>query len=79
MASFSLPQVFESDTEWGPTAACVPAELEHLPFAPFSKADKVGRASDWTQAAYQKFSGAVCVCSCTRICFCMGHVQHFLA
>ncbi|KAF5837662.1 eukaryotic translation initiation factor 3 subunit D [Dunaliella salina] len=57
LPSFALPEVFESDDGWGPTAACVPPELQHLPFAPFSKSDKVGRASDWTQAAYQKFSG----------------------
>lgn len=59
-------QVFDSADEWGPTAACVPPELENLPFAPFSKADKVGRASDWTQTAYQKFPGA-----CGRL-FCVS-------
>jgi len=64
---YALPEVFESD-DWGPTAACIPAELQHLPFAPFSKSDKVGRASDWTQAAYQKFSGGCCSTEVKNCC-----------
>lgn len=40
---------------WGPCS--VPEHLKDVPFAPFGKGDKLGRASDWTQAAYQKNYG----------------------
>lgn len=38
---------------WGPTA--LPAQFKDVPYyAPFNKGDKVGRAADWQQQAYQK-------------------------
>ena len=57
---YAAPQVEENDDGWGPST--VPEHLKDVPFAPFSKGDKLGRAADWTQQAYQKFPGAVVVC-----------------
>lgn len=31
---------------------------QDMPFAPFSKTDKLGKAADWTNTGYQKYSGA---------------------
>lgn len=35
----------------------MPEHLKDVPFAPFSKGDKIGRAADWTASAYQKYPG----------------------
>ena len=53
---YPAPEVCENDDGWGPCT--VPEHLKDVPFAPFSKGDKLGRAADWTQQAYQKFPGA---------------------
>jgi translation initiation factor 3 subunit D len=42
---------------WGPPPTSIPPHLADVPFAPFGKGDKIGRASDWTQGAYQKYPG----------------------
>ena len=57
---YAAPQVEENDDGWGPST--VPEHLKDVPFAPFSKGDKLGRAADWTQQAYQKFPGAFLGC-----------------
>lgn len=36
----------------------MPEHLKDVPFAPFSKGDKLGKAADWTQQAYQRNQGA---------------------
>ncbi|PWN86562.1 translation initiation factor eIF-3, subunit D [Acaromyces ingoldii] len=59
MASFSLPQIQETPDHWGPPASplsglnrsVLPEELRDIPFAPFSKADKIGRIADWNANA----------------------------
>ncbi|KAJ9522640.1 hypothetical protein QJQ45_019730 [Haematococcus lacustris] len=56
-AAFPVPNVVPNDDGWGPNPSAVPAHLADVPFAPFGKGDKIGRASDWTQAAYQKYPG----------------------
>jgi Eukaryotic translation initiation factor 3 subunit 7 (eIF-3) len=48
-------EVEDNPDGWGPTT--VPERLKDVPFAPFNKGDKLGKASDWTQQAYQKYSG----------------------
>lgn len=48
-------EVEDNPDGWGPTS--VPEHLKDVPFAPFNKGDKLGKASDWTQQAYQKYSG----------------------
>jgi translation initiation factor 3 subunit D len=55
--AFPVPDVLPNDDGWGPSATAIPPHLVDVPFAPFGKGDKIGRASDWTQAAYQKFPG----------------------
>ncbi len=59
-ASFPIPDVIPNDDGWGPSSSCIPPQLADVPFAPFGKGDKIGRASDWTQNAYQKFGGRLC-------------------
>ena len=34
-------------TAWGPMLTSVPPGFEDIPFAPFSKSDKIGRVADW--------------------------------
>lgn len=52
---FDVPQVQENPDGWGPCA--VPEHMKDMPFAPFGKGDKIGKAADWTQAAFQKYPG----------------------
>ena len=52
---YEVPDISDNKDGWGPTT--VPARLEGIPFAPFSKSDKLGRAADWTNQNYQKYSG----------------------
>jgi len=58
--SFGVPQVAENLDGWGPDASSVPSQLEHVPYAPFSKGDRVGRASDWTGQAFKYNQGIDC-------------------
>lgn len=53
---FQVPDVQDNADGWGPSS--VPASLTDVPFAPFGKGDKIGRAADWTQSAYNKYQGA---------------------
>lgn len=55
--AFGVPQVAENSDGWGPDATSVPSQLEHVPYAPFSKGDRVGRASDWTGQAFKYNQG----------------------
>jgi hypothetical protein len=54
---YAVPEIQDNPEGWGPCN--VPEHLKDVPFAPFSKGDKLGKAADWTQQAYQKnFPGA---------------------
>jgi hypothetical protein len=57
---YAVPEIQDNPEGWGPCS--VPDHLKDVPFAPFSKGDKLGKAADWTQQAYQKFPG-VCPCA----------------
>lgn len=58
MGGFVLPRVAPQPDGWGPPAGLQPPpEFADLPYAPFSKSDKLGRAADWTQTGYSKFGG----------------------
>lgn len=46
MASFSLPDLEDNPTGWGPCGMA--SQFEAIPFAPFNKNDRLGRVSDWT-------------------------------
>lgn len=50
MASFELPTIQDNpDGGWGPSQTNFPQDFKFkdIPYAPFSKADKLGRFADW--------------------------------
>ena len=47
--AFPLPVLTDTPDGWGPAGP--PPELEGIPFAPYSKGERVGRAADFTPAA----------------------------
>eukprot|EP00245_Coleochaete_scutata_P017967 TRINITY_DN90_c0_g1_i1.p1 TRINITY_DN90_c0_g1~~TRINITY_DN90_c0_g1_i1.p1 ORF type:complete len:554 (+),score=148.71 TRINITY_DN90_c0_g1_i1:33-1694(+) len=51
---FLVPTLSDNQEGWGPTT--VPEQFKDIPYAPFNKGDKLGRASDWTGQAY-KYGG----------------------
>lgn len=54
MASFSLPPITDNpDGSWGPSSSNMPAEykFKEIPYAPYSKSDKLGRFADWYDGA----------------------------
>jgi Eukaryotic translation initiation factor 3 subunit 7 (eIF-3) len=56
--AFRVPEVQENEDGWGPTT--LPPQLDGVPYAPFSKGDKVGRVADFTQGGgFGKYGGAV--------------------
>jgi translation initiation factor 3 subunit D len=44
-ASYKTPQVDVNENGWGPTK--LPEKFLNVPYAPFSKGDKLGKASDF--------------------------------
>jgi hypothetical protein len=53
---FSIPTLHDNVDGWGPCT--VPEEYKDIPYAPFSKNDRLGKAADWINLGYQKFSSA---------------------
>lgn len=54
MASFSLPQINDNpDGGWGPSSSNLPAQFKFkdIPYAPYSKTDKLGRFADWNDVS----------------------------
>lgn len=50
MASFSLPTINDNpDGGWGPSSSNLPSQFKfkEIPYAPYSKSDKLGRFADW--------------------------------
>ena len=50
MASFSLPTINDNpDGGWGPSFSNLPSQFKFkdIPYAPYSKSDKLGRFADW--------------------------------
>ncbi|KAF8341451.1 translation initiation factor eIF-3, subunit D [Cantharellus anzutake] len=45
---FSLPPILDSDT-WGPPASSIADQFKGIPYAPYSKSDKLGRFADWSE------------------------------
>jgi len=45
-ASFTVPHIFDNPTGWGPTEESVPQKFIDLPYAPFTKGDKLGKVAD---------------------------------
>lgn len=46
---FVLPSVADNPHGWGPST--VPEELSNVPYAPYSKSDRLGKIADWTAPA----------------------------
>jgi translation initiation factor 3 subunit D len=54
MAPFSLPPINDNpDGSWGPSSSNMPSEYKfrEIPYAPYSKSDKLGRFADWYDGA----------------------------
>jgi translation initiation factor 3 subunit D len=52
MASFSLPTINDNpDGAWGPSTSNFPEQFKFkdIPYAPYSKSDKLGRFADWNE------------------------------
>eukprot|EP00177_Eucheuma_denticulatum_P007516 GFKZ01013676.1.p2 GENE.GFKZ01013676.1~~GFKZ01013676.1.p2 ORF type:complete len:546 (-),score=80.24 GFKZ01013676.1:2114-3751(-) len=48
MATFKPPVIHDNPDGWGPPMELAPAKFQDMPYAPFSKSDRLGRAADWT-------------------------------
>uniref|UniRef100_U9U745 EIF3d n=1 Tax=Rhizophagus irregularis (strain DAOM 181602 / DAOM 197198 / MUCL 43194) TaxID=747089 RepID=U9U745_RHIID len=46
--SFKLPEIIDNDNGWGPSPVMLPEKFRDIPYAPYSKADKLGRIADWS-------------------------------
>lgn len=51
---FQLPKIYDQQGGWGPTANVIPTQFRDIPYAPYSKGDKLGRVADWTNPDAQK-------------------------
>ncbi|XP_014671449.1 PREDICTED: eukaryotic translation initiation factor 3 subunit D-like [Priapulus caudatus] len=49
-AKFIPPKIQDNPSGWGPCA--VPDQFKDMPYQPFYKADRLGKASDWTGSTY---------------------------
>jgi len=43
---FKLPKIEQNTDGWGPHS--LPTQFNDVPFAPFSKSDRLGKIADWT-------------------------------
>ncbi|KAL1411237.1 hypothetical protein Q8F55_002188 [Vanrija albida] len=49
---FVLPPIHDNeDGSWGPSTSTIPAPFKDIPYAPFSKSDKITRIADWHDPA----------------------------
>lgn len=48
MASFKELVIHDNPDGWGPPMDLAPEKFTDMPYAPFSKSDRLGRAADWT-------------------------------
>lgn len=48
MATFKGLVIHDNPDGWGPPMDLAPAKFTDMPYAPFSKSDRLGRAADWT-------------------------------
>ena len=56
MAGVSLADTISQlgiDEEWGPESVAA-TTLDGIPYAPYSKGDKLGRMADWTQEGKER-------------------------
>eukprot|EP00270_Netrium_digitus_P011632 TRINITY_DN3718_c0_g1_i1.p1 TRINITY_DN3718_c0_g1~~TRINITY_DN3718_c0_g1_i1.p1 ORF type:complete len:583 (+),score=160.88 TRINITY_DN3718_c0_g1_i1:136-1884(+) len=52
---FVVPKLADNPEGWGPTS--IPEAFNEIPYAPFNKSDRVGRASDWTSQGFKQGGG----------------------
>ncbi|KZS97794.1 translation initiation factor eIF-3, subunit D [Sistotremastrum niveocremeum HHB9708] len=45
--SFTLPPLPDAEDTWGPNPSYAKLPIHEVPYAPYSKADKLGRVADW--------------------------------
>lgn len=61
MVSFSLPPIQDNpDGGWGPSSSNLPEKFKFkdIPYAPYSKSDKLGRFADWNELSSDNRGGA---------------------
>ncbi|KAJ2789761.1 hypothetical protein H4R21_006667, partial [Coemansia helicoidea] len=54
LSSFSLPPVHDNPAGWGPAGTQTPEGFAEIPYALFSKGDKVSRAANWVNPDGQR-------------------------
>ncbi len=62
MPSFSLPPINDNpDGSWGPSSSNLPEQFKFkdIPYAPYSKADKLGRFADWNDPSADNRPAAI--------------------
>ncbi|ORX99469.1 translation initiation factor eIF-3, subunit D [Basidiobolus meristosporus CBS 931.73] len=47
-ANFVLSSIDDNESGWGPSATHLPEQYKDIPYAPYSKGDKLGRIADWS-------------------------------
>ncbi|CAM9621308.1 unnamed protein product [Chrysoparadoxa australica] len=52
MSEFTTPKVHINEEGWGPESSNLPPQFKDVPFAPFGKGDRIGRAADFTVPMY---------------------------
>ncbi|ORX45327.1 translation initiation factor eIF-3, subunit D [Hesseltinella vesiculosa] len=52
--SFQLPSLLDRQNGWGPAVDSTLIKFKDIPYAPYSKGDKLGRVADWTNPDGQK-------------------------
>ncbi|WAQ85309.1 hypothetical protein PtA15_5A884 [Puccinia triticina] len=50
---FVLPAIHDHPDAWGPSPTALPTQFKDIPYAPFSKSDKIGRIVDWNAESGQ--------------------------
>jgi len=45
---FILPKISDNVNGWGPLENDIPDNLVDIPYAPFSKSERIGKIADWT-------------------------------
>ncbi|POV97114.1 hypothetical protein PSHT_14782, partial [Puccinia striiformis] len=55
---FVLPPIHDHPDAWGPSPTALPTQFKDIPYAPFSKSDKIGRIVDWNAEGGQLTLGA---------------------
>jgi len=54
---FILPPIHDNPEAWGPSPNALPTQFKDIPYAPFSKSDKIGRIVDWNAESAQSNLG----------------------